>query len=167
MEQWRTCVGWNDYMVSNNGLIRRYDGTFLKGWLKDGYVYVTLTMGVRRGHEPVAHLVLKAFSRPRPKGMQSRHLNDIKTDNRAVNLRWGTEKQNYADAVRNGIEGYGEQNRKAKLTQAAVDDIRSSMKLSINQRRLRKITIRSLAARHGVSKNAVHQVLTGRTFQSR
>lgn len=166
MEEWRTCVGWNDYMVSDQGRVRRYNGTILKGWDNEGYVYVTLSMGLRRNHISLAGLVLKAFTGQRPEGKQSRHLNDIKTDNRLVNLKWGTGKQNYEDAVRNGIEGYGEKNRRAKLTQTAVNDIRMSMKLPINQRRVRKITIRSLATKYGVSKNAVHQVLTGRTWRT-
>ena len=165
MEEWRTCIGWTLYEVSNLGRIRKIGGKELKGWLKDGYVYVTLTHYTERGHAHLAELVLKTFSRPRPPGRQVRHLNDVKTDNRHANLRWGTGKQNYADAVRNGIEGYRENNRKAKLTQAAVDDIRAKMKLPANERRLLKITIRSLATQHGVTKNAVHQVLIGRTWR--
>ena len=164
MEEWRTCVGWNDYMVSNHGRVRRYDGTIVKGWNNEGYVYVSLTMGQRRANLSVAPLVLKAFRHPRRFGQQARHLDDVKTNNHIDNLRWGTGAQNYEDAVRNGITGYGEQNPKAKLTTAAVVDIRAKMKLPPNKRRLLKITIRSLAAQYGVSKSAIHQVLTGRTY---
>ena len=166
MEEWRTCVGWNDYQVSDLGRVRRYDGAILKGWDNEGYRYVDLTMGLRKAKVNVAGLVLKAFRYPRPPGKQARHLNDIKDDNRLENLRWGTGVQNYADAVRNGITGYGAKNPKAKLTDAAVADIRAKMKLPLNKRRLLKVTIRSLAAQYGVTKNAVHQVLTGKTWRT-
>lgn len=50
----------------------------------------------------VHRLVGKAFL-PNPEGHPLlRHLNDVKTDNRVENLKWGTHRENMADAVRNG-----------------------------------------------------------------
>lgn len=47
-------------------------------------------------------LVLTAFVGPRPEGAVARHLNDDPTDNRLVNLAWGTRSENQRDALRNG-----------------------------------------------------------------
>ena len=50
----------------------------------------------------VSHLVADAFIGPRPLGMLVLHKNDIRDDNRARNLRYGTHKENVADSFRNG-----------------------------------------------------------------
>ncbi|WP_082986256.1 HNH endonuclease signature motif containing protein [Mycobacterium gordonae] len=68
-------------------------------------------------------LVCTAFYGPRPDGMECRHLNDVKSDNRAVNLCWGTMSENHEDAVRNGLRHplRGERHGRAKLSD---DDVR-------------------------------------------
>lgn len=56
--------------------------------------------GVR--HERyVHHVILETFVGPRPEGMEACHENDIKTDNRLHNLRWGTRSSNAHDTTRN------------------------------------------------------------------
>src|SRR5262249_4354731 len=50
-----------------------------------------------RGEQYVHRLVLEAFVGPCPPGMEARHVNGIKTDNRLVNLQWGTHRQNMRD----------------------------------------------------------------------
>ena len=55
------------------------------------------------GGKRVHRMVLEAFVGPCPEGMQCRHLNDVKNDNRLNNLAWGTRKENSADAIRNRL----------------------------------------------------------------
>jgi hypothetical protein len=50
----------------------------------------------------VHSFVYEAFNGPPQEGQVCRHLNDIKLDNRPVNLAWGSHEDNYADAKRNG-----------------------------------------------------------------
>jgi hypothetical protein len=45
---------------------------------------------------------LTAFVGLRPAGLKGLHGNDIRTDNRLENLRWGTNRDNADDAIRNG-----------------------------------------------------------------
>ena len=47
-------------------------------------------------------LVLESFVGPRPEGAVVCHWNDIPSDNRLENLRWGTPTDNLNDCVRNG-----------------------------------------------------------------
>jgi hypothetical protein len=69
-------------------------------------------------------LVLEAFVGPRPPGLEGCHANDIKADNRLVNLRWDTRKSNTRDKVRNDRIARGERNAWAKLTEAKIREIR-------------------------------------------
>jgi hypothetical protein len=115
-EKWRPVPGYEGmYEVSDLGQVRSLDrvivnnihggmwvrpGRILKPWMHSrGYPWVTLA-----GQKKFAihRLVLLAFVGPIPKGMIVRHLNDIKTDNRLVNLRYGTHLENSFDIITNG-----------------------------------------------------------------
>lgn len=104
-EQWRPVVGYEDtYQVSSTGRVwtNRRTRTLKQQPHIDGYQQVTLC---RRGHEKkhfVHHLVLSAFTRPRPAGMQACHNNGDPTDNRVENLRWDTISANQRDRTRHG-----------------------------------------------------------------
>jgi hypothetical protein len=111
-EWWRPVSGFESlYQVSAWGSVwsmragRRLrtppDGT--------GYPQVNLHDGPHILHTTVHVIELQAFSGPCPDGMEARHLNDIKTDNRwMVNLLWGTPEDNQGtDKVANGISNLG------------------------------------------------------------
>lgn len=78
----------------------------------------------------IHRLVLETFVGPCPNGMESRHFNDIKHDNRLSNLRWGTHLENTDDSKRNGGNarrgGKGSKNGNARLTAAEVLEIRAA-----------------------------------------
>ena len=115
-EQWRAIPGHEGmYEVSDIGRVRGLDrivvsnihggkrlvrGRMLKPWHQTaGYPWVTLG---GRDKRAIHRLVLLAFVGPMPSGMISRHLNDVKTDNRLSNLQYGSQSQNRYDSVRNG-----------------------------------------------------------------
>jgi hypothetical protein len=64
---------------------------------KTTYPSVRLSKDGRKKHLNVHRLVATAFHGPAPEGYECRHLNGDPTDNRAVNLRWGTSAENSAD----------------------------------------------------------------------
>lgn len=68
----------------------------------DGYRLLTLCAGGKRTNRPVHQLVVLAFIGPRPEGMEVRHLNGIRSDNRLENLMYGTKKENMADRALHG-----------------------------------------------------------------
>lgn len=112
-ERWLPWPSNEHYLVSDRGKVRSIrhktpvghrGGNLLKASPDgDGYPSVRPGGGGRNRSVPVHVMVLETFDRPRPPGMQARHLNDVKTDNRwPENLCWGTPTENYADGVRNG-----------------------------------------------------------------
>lgn len=117
IETWLPVPDWPAYEVSDmgrvrsvdrtvmdsNGVERRLRGTILAPHRRpDGHLDVGLMINHQRRMVRVHTLVLEAFAGPRPVGMQTCHSNDIGTDNRLANLRWGTRSDNMQDMVRNG-----------------------------------------------------------------
>jgi len=165
-EQWRPCVGWPDYEVSDLGRVKsigrwrphnRYKGK-LMWWkekiLKPGkktnrgdYLFVVLTGQVA---VTVHLLVAEAFIGPRPPGMYVRHLNDIPGDNRPANISYGTQQDNMDDAARNGKIPRGRARPNAKLHEVNIPYIRTSGK-----------NLTELGKQYGVSPATIRDVLVG------
>ena len=121
-EEWRPVVGFEGYYeVSSLGRVRSLDRVgvdsrgrdrFRKGrTLKPGVAsngYDTVNLGVHEASIPrrnytIHRLVCEAFHGAMPfQGAVARHLNDVRGDNRAENLSWGSSKDNYQDAINNG-----------------------------------------------------------------
>lgn len=99
---WRTiksCSGL--YEASIFGEIRRLNGRVIKQCKdKDGYLHITTCVKGRRKTERVSRLVAIAFIKNPQRLPFVLHINDIITDNRVVNLRWGTPKDNMQDAIK-------------------------------------------------------------------
>ena len=111
---------WADYegRADNKGSRVWKPPKLLTGSLMQGYPHVNLRMKDGRAKSIHIHsIVALAFLGPRPPGASVRHLNDVKTDNRAKNLSYGTHLENALDRVKN---------RKAqgKLSEAEVSLIR-------------------------------------------
>lgn len=119
-ERWLPIPGYEGmYEVSSSGNVRslsrivsgsdgrkmKVKGRLLKiRTLGMGYHCVDLWKDNRGSVENVHVLVAAAFIGPRPEGMVVCHYNDVKTDNRVENLRYGTRSENEADKRRNGLD---------------------------------------------------------------
>ena len=119
-ETWKPVVGWEGlYEVSDHGNVRSLDRTIhysdgrvfhhkgralRPGMSKSGrdrYQRVGLCRDSVTSMHKVHILVATAFHGPRPPGGVCRHLNDVVSDNRAMNLSWGTASENQLDSVEN------------------------------------------------------------------
>lgn len=118
-EQWKDIPGFEGYYeVSDYGGVRSLGRTLItKGGIQKNhlgkrlkptehkqlkYLFVTLCKDGERRSWKVHQLVALAFIGPRPAGSDTCHNNDIRTDNRAVNLRYDTHSANALDHVRAG-----------------------------------------------------------------
>lgn len=129
---------------------------------RNGYLTVSLYCGAKNTRETryVHRLVLEAFVGPCPDGMECRHLNDVRTDNRAENLRWGTRAENVNDwAVIHNKSPQGERNYFAKLTRDDVAEIRNRLAIGVK---------RSLLAREfGVGVGTIGYIARGDTWATK
>lgn len=117
-ELWAGIAGFSAYEVSTTGRVRRCRpgsnmkaGCILKMRVGSvGYFKVTLTNDAGRRVTCLVHrLVAQAFLPPAPCGSNFvLHADDVKTDNRVKNLRWGTARENSADALLNGCLAVGD-----------------------------------------------------------
>lgn len=135
-ERWLPVPGFEGfYEVSDQGHVRSVRHMTGAGWrggrlLKpfpdsDGYLRVNLSRhGEIFGLRPVHGLVLLAFVGPAPDGQQVRHGLGGKTDNRLVNLCYGTPLDNSDDKRRDGTMARGERQGNSRFTQADIEDMR-------------------------------------------
>ena len=133
--EWKPCPDTDGYYeVSSAGEIRRTCGKkthgehpLLKGSITSaGYKQVILIVGNVRVYRRVNRLVCEAWHGPPPSDYHhAAHINGIRLDNRACNLRWATSAENEHDKLRHGTRTRGEKYPKAILTEGAVRDIRT------------------------------------------
>ena len=119
------------YQVTKDGKVRSLDRPHRKGQLlkaqvdtsRYGHVsYSLCKKGVSRkwgAHQ----LVMLTFVGPCPNGMEVRHLNGIAGDNRLENLKYGTPKENSADAKRHGTSQIGYQKLSAYMKKKHADGL--------------------------------------------
>lgn len=74
-----------------------------------GYRVVSLGKKGHSGNFMVHRLVLEAFVGPCPEGMETRHLNGDRVDNRLENLTWGTPFENAMDRQLHGTDRHAAQ----------------------------------------------------------
>lgn len=86
----------------------------------DGYLKVRLSRAGRRVRKAVHHLVCRAFHGEPSPGLEVRHLDGTRRNNRPDNLCWGTRSENAFDRNRHGTQKAAENGRKSahKLTRA-------------------------------------------------
>lgn len=111
-ERWLPVAGYEGiYEVSDQGRVRSLDRTVPHGHtgtrraagrelrlLIDSGGYPFVHLGRRPQRRVRVHvLVLETFVGPRPAGLCGLHRDDVKTNGRLSNLRWGTQSENIAD----------------------------------------------------------------------
>ncbi len=92
-------------------------------------------------------------------GLHVLHYDGNPLNNSLENLRWGTRKENFADAKRHGTlgEAKGERHGRSKLTEDDVMQIRDLGALGLTQREIGDL--------FGVSQKQIGHILRGKYWQ--
>lgn len=176
-ECWRPVKDFFGYEVSNIGRVRSRrhskvpEGSSIPDHIKPrllrqvstklGYLRVFLyssRSGKARYLTRYVHvLVLKAFVGDPPLRYQCRHLNGCSSDNRLINLKWGTVRENHEDRRRHGTMPVGEKHTNSKLKRFQVLEIRAMAK--------RNLPYSEIALKYGVGKGAVGKIVRRETWK--
>jgi len=149
----------SDYSVTRDGDVisftRYSEGRTLKPKISNnGYVHVTMYRNGRRNTFLLHRVVWITFNGEIPEGMTIDHINGIKTDNRLLNLRLGTQKENNNWAYEQGLSThYGESNHMTKLKLKDVVIIKQSNGPYL-----------TIANKFNVSKSTVADIKKGRSW---
>lgn len=160
-EQWKWVPGYEGlYRVSDQGRVwsagqRGLPPQFLKPRPHVRYRYLSVGLfknGKGRDHK-IHRLVLAAFVGPCLPGLETRHLNGNRQDNRLANLTYGTKAENHADKVRHGTHAIyrGSLNGHATLTEDDVREIRRRCTAGERQR--------DVAATYGVGQTCISKIV--------
>lgn len=123
-------VLFHGYRIYADGRIgqKRSPGRLVAPYtVKGGYRRVTLNLPTGRAGKLVHVLVAEAFLGPKPEGMEVNHKDGDKNNNAASNLEYVSPSANVRHSLRVlGVErARGEASGTARLTEAAVRDIRT------------------------------------------
>jgi hypothetical protein len=159
--------GRDDYCVGFDGSFwsqRRHWGRISSDWLRRsgtqkhaGHICVSMSDGHEKVLRSLHVLVLEAFVGPAPPGMWCRHLNGVPWDNRLDNLRWGTPKENSADARRRGTLPIGSKVSSAKLDEPKVARILERLRRGEGKARI--------ATEYGVRIGTIDFIARGETWR--
>jgi DNA-binding XRE family transcriptional regulator len=160
-EVWTVILDATKYQISNKGRVKNNKEEILTPQLVTGYPRVCLYEGTGKKTCKLIHVLVAEAFIPNPQNKsQVNHINGIKTDNDVSNLEWVTPSENLIHAYANGLREdnrKGENNGFAKLTEIDVFQI----KLMLAEGEL---TQKEIASMFGVSRSAIKDIKTGRTW---
>lgn len=172
IETWKDIPMFKNFQASNLGNIRISDrliprgnhlmnrkGRLLKQTKNEkGYPEVRIIEIGKKPLVQVVHkLVMLTFVGPRPNNYQINHKNGIKTDNRLQNLEWISASDNMKHAYSLNLAcKRGENNGRAKLTEADILLIREECKVRGRQKQLAK--------RFGVTQTTISYIKLGKSW---
>jgi len=151
-EVWKLIPDYQLYEVSNLGRVRNGKGLILSSGFNKGYLYVGLNHN--DGHRKnwrVHRLVATMFcDTPKEDEDEVDHINGIKTDNRAINIRW-------IDRVSNARAIYQRGTATKKLSMGDVEGIRKDLSEGI----LKQIDI---GKKYGVGQSIISEIKTNKKW---
>lgn len=160
-------VNYPGYTIDDQGIPRSYRGkngnplgmVMKIGTNPKGYAIVSLRNRAGKQCQRRVHmLVLEAFIRPCPPGMQSRHFPDNnKSNNALTNLAYGTRKENERDKILHGTHVQGTAIWSAQLTDPDIPIILA--------RHTAGETGVAIAKDFNVSNDTIYAILDGRTWK--
>lgn len=167
LEIWRPIVGYEtSYEVSDLGRVRRSDDhphskgkRPLKPYVhkKTGYASVGLCRGGVNKTLNVHVLVAKAFLGERPTGFDCAHLDGVRKNCAATNLKWATRKENHSHKIIHGTHLFGERINPHKLAERDIPEI--------FRLRMCGVTGYEISQRLGVTVGCVFSVLSRKTWK--
>jgi hypothetical protein len=112
------------YFACENGYVWRNGTRRLETTNGRGYHRITLSINGDRRDSYAHRLVCEAYHGPCPTGLECRHLDGNRSNNKPGNLQWATRRENEAAKVGHGTLMRGETHYAAQLTDEIVIEAR-------------------------------------------
>lgn len=154
-EIWKPIPDCDGYFASNKGRVKngKTEVIYTGHVNEKGYIMVSvIELGIRK-YKNTARLVASAFHGKCDHKMVL-HNNGNPADNRPENLRYGTAKDNYDDAVKHGTNSKGTIHGGAKLKPDDILKIREEYNSG-------KSSYNKLGEKYGVTKHTIYRVIKG------
>ncbi len=169
--EWRPVVGYEGYYeVSSDGQVAslvyrsgraNIPRRLLKAAMwRRGYLYVQLWVQGRAKNRTVHSLVAEAFIGPRPDGYDINHRDADRANNDRRNIEYVTPRQNEDHAVSLRLKPHGERNRRSKLTDDQVEEVRRLGALGT-------MSHHAIARLFGVGRAGISYILRGENRRHR
>jgi len=173
MEEWKDIEGFPGYMVSNYGRVMsigrdwheergksRKNKVLRPRERRHGYLAVALYKDRKRSNISIHRLVAKAFINNPNGHNETNHKDGNKQNNHVDNLEWCTHSYNAKHAIETGLHKIpkGSEMHNAKLNEDKVREARNTYAKG-------DIGVRPLAKQYGVSRIAMKQALSGKTWK--
>lgn len=152
-ETWKPLPRAPKYLVSDQGSILGVRGHLLKP-IRNAKGYFLASIHSKQFLVP--RLVLETFTGPCPPGQEARHLNGDNSDNKWVNLAWGTRIENAQDRIVHGTQNHGVKQWHSKLTPSQVIEIVSLEQQGVSQA--------EIAKQYGVPQSSVWKICRGHAW---
>lgn len=145
------------YFASEDGHVYR-NGTMRKPNTNGrGYLKIKVSVNNIQWDEYIHRMVCAAYHGPCPDGMESRHLDGTRNNNRPENLQWADKKTNEADKLTHGTLVRGERNGVSVMTEALVIEAR---RRAANGERIDRI-----AESMGINRMTVGGAISGKRWK--
>jgi len=160
-ERWVPVEGYQQYLVSDRGRVKKTSGEMLGLYLSSGG-YVLARLARPRAAAFVHRLVAVAFI-PNPDGLPFvNHLDNDKTNNAVSNLEWCTQKQNiqHAEAQGRMQRNYwvGKRSPQASLSEEQVAEIRVLYATG-------SYSAEFLGQKYGAGKSTIGRIVRNETYR--
>lgn len=162
MDEWAVIPEFSRYEVSTTGLVRVRKTGKLKLTIDTGRVLAVSLIRDDgwRTTKTVGSLMLLTFVGPRQDSHECSHRNGDYHDNRLENLKWETHAENEARKREHGTyddRARGSRQGSAKLTEADVAEIKSSLAQGVRGR--------ELARRYAVGDAVITRIKQGKSWR--
>ncbi len=138
----RNVLGFSNYEVSKNGVIRNKKTKRVKKQYigSTGYYMVTFSVKNKSNPKRVHRIIANAFIENNDKKPDINHIDGNKLNNNIENLEWVTHKENMTHAFGTGlVDNLGSKNGMAKLNEVQVIEIKQLLKKGLSQYKIAAI----------------------------
>ncbi len=161
-EEFRPIPGWENYLVSPSGVIKRARDGLLREpyWSSNvpSYLYLVLRNGGKRRSIAVHRCVALAYlPKPdRPEQREVAHLDGDSKNNHFSNLCWASRSENERHKVGHGRSNRGGRQHMARLTEQTASEARRLLRGGLTQQ--------AVGETFGVARTTIAALAQGRTW---